>query len=214
MKRGNVRERRYNLDLGRHLNVCDGNYLRLTKLMPNLGRHAEDAGSTGDRRAFRVLVGAASPAIIIEVVECSRYTTMLALSQLASGPGIADLTMRVRLYHDARSAEVIEFQGKRSFQSAYVYPNPEMRQPDEKAQLNRFLAEFLNEPFVSVLAVTNATVEYYARIFTALRRAGTPIPINDVWIAAVTMECNGHLLTFDRDYLRIGELDHTLLEVA
>lgn len=139
-----MRERRYNLDLGRHLNVCDGNYLRLTKLMPNLGRHAEDAGSTGDRRAFRVLVGAASPAIIIEVVECSRYTTMLALSQLASGPGIADLTMRVRLYHDARSAEVIEFQGKRSFQSAYVYPNPEMRQPDEKAQLNRFLAEFLN----------------------------------------------------------------------
>ena len=78
----------------------------------------------------------------------------------------------------------------------------------------RILAEFLNEPFVNILAVTNATVGYYARIFTALRRAGTPIPINDVWIAAVTMECNGHLLTFDRDYLHVGELDHTLLEVA
>ena len=78
----------------------------------------------------------------------------------------------------------------------------------------RVLAEFLSEPFVSVLSVTNATVGYYARIFTALRRAGTPIPINDVWIAAATMECNGHLLTFDRDYRRVEELDHTLLEVA
>lgn len=78
----------------------------------------------------------------------------------------------------------------------------------------RVLAEFLHEPFVTVLAVTQATVGYYARIFTALRRAGTPLPINDVWIAAATMECNGHLLTFDRDYRHVGELDHTLLEVA
>ena len=78
----------------------------------------------------------------------------------------------------------------------------------------RVLAEFLREPFVSVLAVTNVTVGHYARIFTALRRAGTPIPINDVWIAAATMECNGHLLTFDRDYHRVEGLDHTLLEVT
>ena len=75
----------------------------------------------------------------------------------------------------------------------------------------RVLAEFLDEPFVSVLDVTASTVRHYARIFAALRRAGTPIPINDVWIAAATMECNGHLLTFDRDYSRIPNLDHTLL---
>ena len=58
-----------------------------------------------------------------------------------------------------------------------------------------------------------ATVRYYARIFASLRRAGTPIPVNDVWIAAATMECNGHLPTFDRDFRRIADLDHTLLEV-
>lgn len=56
------------------------------------------------------------------------------------------------------------------------------------------------------------TVRYYARTFSSRRRAGTPIPINDVWIAAATMECNGHLLTFDRDYLRVTNLDHTLFE--
>lgn len=76
----------------------------------------------------------------------------------------------------------------------------------------RMLAEFLDEPFVSVMGVTATTVRYYARTFASLRRAGTPIPINDVWIAAATMECNGHLLTFDRDYLRVTNLDHTLFE--
>jgi len=75
----------------------------------------------------------------------------------------------------------------------------------------RVLAEFLEEPFVNVLDVTVATVRHYARIFAALRRAGTPIPINDVWIAAATVECNGHLLTFDRDYSRIPDFEHTLL---
>ncbi len=76
----------------------------------------------------------------------------------------------------------------------------------------RILAEFLDEPFVGVLDTTATTVRHYARIFAALRRAGTPIPINDVWIAAATVECNGHLLTFDGDYSRIPDFDHTLLD--
>ena len=40
----------------------------------------------------------------------------------------------------------------------------------------RVLSEFLDEPFVSVLEVTVQTALYYARIFAALRRAGTPYP--------------------------------------
>lgn len=75
----------------------------------------------------------------------------------------------------------------------------------------RVLAEFLEEPFVSVWPVTTGTVGHYARIFAQLRRSGTPIPINDVWIAATTTECNGHLLTFDSDFSRVANLDHTLL---
>lgn len=74
------------------------------------------------------------------------------------------------------------------------------------------LGEFLDEPFVSISSVTTDTVRYYARIFAALRLAGTPIPVNDVWIAATTMECGGHLLTYDTDYGRISGLDYTLLE--
>ena len=78
----------------------------------------------------------------------------------------------------------------------------------------RMLAEFLDEPFVRVLETTAQTALYYARIFAALRRAGTPIPINDVWIAAATKESHGRLLTFDRDYSRIASLDYILLDAS
>ena len=82
-----------------------------------------------------------------------------------------------------------------------------------RVQENRHaLADFLNEPFVSVLDVTSETVRHYARILVALRRAGTPIPMNDVWIAAATMECRGCLLTFDSDYRHVAGLDYTLLD--
>ena len=81
------------------------------------------------------------------------------------------------------------------------------------AENRRVLAEFLGEPFVNVLDVTRATVRHYAAIVAALRRAGTPIPMNDVWIAATTLERHGRLLTFDRDYLRVPSLDCSLLRV-
>lgn len=73
------------------------------------------------------------------------------------------------------------------------------------------LTEFLAEPGVEVLNATRRTARLYGRVFAGLRAAGTPIPINDVWIAAATMECGGHLLTFDRDFGRIDDLEHTLL---
>ncbi|MDE2691171.1 MAG: PIN domain-containing protein [Acidobacteriota bacterium] len=80
------------------------------------------------------------------------------------------------------------------------------------AENRRVLAELLAEPFVNVLNVTPATVRHYARVFVSLRTAGTPIPLNDVWIAACTLECHGHLLTFDQDYLRVPALECTVLE--
>lgn len=74
------------------------------------------------------------------------------------------------------------------------------------------LSDFLEEPFVTVMDLTRETVRHYARIVAALRRAGTPIPINDVWIAAATRECGGHLLTFDRHFQYVADLDATILD--
>ena len=78
----------------------------------------------------------------------------------------------------------------------------------------RMLAEFLDEPFVSVLETTAQTAVHYARIFAALRRAETPMPANMVWIAAATQERGGRLLTFEKKYGRIPTLDHILLDTS
>lgn len=131
-----MKRRPYNIDLRAHLEQCDDNYRRLARLMPDLKRI--------DRRHFRVFPGTGALAVTFEVTHRSRYTTVLALSLPPSMRGFGGMRLKVRVYHDIRTAEVIEFQGQRRFDAVYEYPNPQMRQPDEKAQVNRFLAEFLN----------------------------------------------------------------------
>lgn len=73
------------------------------------------------------------------------------------------------------------------------------------------LAEFLDEPFVSMLGVTRDVARRYGELFARLRRAGTPIPVNDIWIAAATLDCGGHLVTFDTDFDAIESLSKTQL---
>jgi tRNA(fMet)-specific endonuclease VapC len=73
------------------------------------------------------------------------------------------------------------------------------------------LTDFLAEQFVRVLEVTHEVAKTYGMLFAQLRRTGTPISVNDVWIAAATIESGGHLLTFDRDFDRIEGLPHTVL---
>jgi tRNA(fMet)-specific endonuclease VapC len=77
---------------------------------------------------------------------------------------------------------------------------------------SRVLADFLEEPFVKVRPVDEEVSRRYARIFADLRRAGTPIPVNDIWIAATAMESGAHLVTFDGDFARVAGLAHTLLK--
>jgi predicted nucleic acid-binding protein len=74
------------------------------------------------------------------------------------------------------------------------------------------LADFLSAPFVSVLPATSDVARVYGRLFAALRRAGTPIGTNDLWIAATAIESGAHLVTFDQDFTRIAGLDCTLLK--
>lgn len=73
------------------------------------------------------------------------------------------------------------------------------------------LAEFLDEPFVSVRPTSPDVARRYGEVFARLRKAGTPIPVNDVWIAAAVLDCGGHLLTFDDHFERIAGLPCTVL---
>jgi tRNA(fMet)-specific endonuclease VapC len=73
------------------------------------------------------------------------------------------------------------------------------------------LEEFLREDFVAVLPVTPDVARRYGELFVELRAAGTPIPINDVWIAATTIDAGAELVTFDTDFHHIARLDRTIL---
>lgn len=68
------------------------------------------------------------------------------------------------------------------------------------------LAEFLDAPRVDVHGVTENTAEFYAEILDGLRRAGTPIPTNDIWIAAVAQEHGLRLFSRDRRFAAVAGL--------
>ena len=74
-------------------------------------------------------------------------------------------------------------------------------QPNE-ALLQRLLAK----ETAGVLLPDRETAEHYARLFVQLKRAGTPIPSNDLWIAALALEHDLRLITRDGHFDRIPQL--------
>ena len=73
------------------------------------------------------------------------------------------------------------------------------------------LLTFVDSPYVRVPAMSFTTADRYARIAAALRAKGLPIPSNDIWIAAHTMETGADLVSYDRHFDRIDGLAWTLL---
>ena len=70
----------------------------------------------------------------------------------------------------------------------------------------RELDELLADARVSLLPVTRTTADRFGRLAAKLRRAGTPIPTNDIWIAAHAFESGAELVTFDRHFEAIEGL--------
>ena len=70
----------------------------------------------------------------------------------------------------------------------------------------KLLKRFLSKPTVKILNATSETSEFFGLIKSNLLNAGTPIPINDVWIAAHAMETGSALLTFDQHFKKIKGL--------
>ena len=68
------------------------------------------------------------------------------------------------------------------------------------------LREFLDNPRVATPAMNLTTADRYARIATALRAKGRPIPSNDIWIAAHTMETGTDLISSDQHFEAVDGL--------
>ena len=65
---------------------------------------------------------------------------------------------------------------------------------------------FLESQRVHLASIGEATAERYAVIYASLRAAGQPIPTNDLWIAASTMEHGTELVTLDRDFTHVAQI--------
>lgn len=71
-------------------------------------------------------------------------------------------------------------------------------QSRNRAQYEDWLAEYL--PAFRILAVDEQTAVAYSDIRTELKKAGTPIPSNDVWIAALCRQHSTPLISRDRHF--------------
>ncbi|CAM4050070.1 DUF1249 domain-containing protein [Pseudoalteromonas byunsanensis] len=127
-----VVERAYVQSLPKYITLCERNYLRALKVLPQ-----EEHGA---QRAIEL----ANVHYVIEVQGCARYTTDITIKQTSvSSEFFPNLHLSVRLYHDAKVAEVIHDDYHQRIKPSYRYPNPNMHQKDEKYQINAFLADWL-----------------------------------------------------------------------
>jgi len=133
-----MKVKKYKPQLATLMNLCDVNYMLLIKLLA-------DKETVGEERNFFI---SDFLSYVVTVNEVTRYTTLITMSQntIEVGKELSHLfqpKMVIRLYHDARMAEVITSQNIRQVKPRYDYPNSKMHLPDEKQQINMFLKEWL-----------------------------------------------------------------------
>ena len=131
---------RHRVDLAALQCLWGANYVGLQHLLAPL--------SSGGSRRFEVdLPG--QGAVSVCVLERGPYTSFIEIQQAAAGaaPGPC---FTLRVYHDARMAEVVAFQGHRYFRPHYDYPNSRMYQPDEKYQVNKLFYEWLQRQLAAL----------------------------------------------------------------
>lgn len=161
MKVFNYRKKpRYIVDFPAQMMECEVNYRRLCRLLPHLKSRA-----VADQKD--IIVGRqarAEATLSLTVLEQTKYTTVVHIAQYlplqkpnasiktANGDNHVSTHEKsyallyqsdVRLYHDASVAEIVKCQRYQQFKPRYTYPNADMHQVDEKAQMNRFLGELL-----------------------------------------------------------------------
>lgn len=70
----------------------------------------------------------------------------------------------------------------------------------KEAQNRQELEMFLDSPRVAVHPVDVETADFYSFLLHSLKQAGTPIPTNDIWIAATTLQHGYKLFSADKHF--------------
>lgn len=76
------------------------------------------------------------------------------------------------------------------------------RQVDNERALNRFLLK----DGVEILYADDQTTHHYASVFRQLRKQGTPIPTNDMWLAALVLQHSAALHARDKHFDHLAQL--------
>jgi len=71
----------------------------------------------------------------------------------------------------------------------------------------RKLQEFMRKLKIEIIDVNHNVARKYGIIYLALVKKGAKIPINDVWIAACCMETGGTLVTRDRHFRYVEQIE-------
>ena len=121
--------------------VCEQSYLLLNRVISAAG-----GVEPGSVRQFGLSLNADTLGVVeISVEEESRYTTTFIFHQIhPSSEWLPGTFFKVRLYHDARMVEVLQYQKSERAEPSYAYPNKKMYQSDEKQQQNKLFCEWLS----------------------------------------------------------------------
>lgn len=76
------------------------------------------------------------------------------------------------------------------------------------------LSEFLDNSVVELLVPDSSVSRIYAEIVVDLRKEGTPLPSNDVWIAAMAVRTGATVLTYDDHFRAIRRVASIVLPVS
>jgi len=131
---------RYRPNLSVLMQLCATNYALLMQLLLNSSQKNTEVGK---QYSFFI---SEQLQYSLTVKEVTRYTTLLNFKQFIADTNYGEIlapTMMIRLYHDARMAEINASQHIRYIKPRYNYPNDKMHYPDEKQQINQFLKEWL-----------------------------------------------------------------------
>ncbi|CAH0534389.1 hypothetical protein VST7929_02320 [Vibrio stylophorae] len=123
---------KYRVDFPALMRLCEGNYAKLIGLVPRQQEVGAQCHYQVVQNHYR-----------LTIEETTKYTTLIQIEQMDSQPGFLLSQLQVRLYHDARVAEVCTSQQHGKPQPRYDYPNQKMYQQDEKHRVNHFLSEWL-----------------------------------------------------------------------
>jgi len=124
----------YIQSLPKYLTLCERNYANVMRILPS-------AGTTGASQLLTI----ANEQYEVVIEQAAKYTTDICITQVQGAvEGLFTPPMNVRIYHDAKVAEVVHPNYHSRIKPSYGYPNPKMHHKDEKYQVNAFLHDWLS----------------------------------------------------------------------